>query len=249
MHTPLVLALLLLILASTTWGQVRVTPDSMAQVYYATRARVTIFFEPDSTLPFAHLKRREEVRLLQREGPWWLIQRRDGTRGYVREGTLSNVWLKIIKSEHMLYVYEGLKLTERFPIDLGYNFLEDKLHRSNPENPREWRTPEGVFFICAKNPRSIFYRALLLNYPTSEDARRGLRDSLITEATYRAIVRAEERFQAPPMDTPLGGFIEIHGAGSGMRKDWTRGCIALKNVHIDRLWPLVSVGTPVLILR
>jgi len=49
------------------------------------------------------------------------------------------------------------------------------------------------------------------------------------------------------MNTELGGYIEIHGDGTGERNNWTQGCIAIANGELDRLWDLVTVGTPVLI--
>ena len=49
------------------------------------------------------------------------------------------------------------------------------------------------------------------------------------------------------MNTRLGGLIEIHGSGSGRQRAWTRGCVALRNVHMDELWEIVGVGTPVVI--
>ena len=37
----------------------------------------------------------------------------------------------------------------------------------------------------------------------------------------------------PPQRTPLGGEILIHGGGSA--SDWTLGCVAMDNAHIDAL--------------
>ena len=45
----------------------------------------------------------------------------------------------------------------------------------------------------------------------------------------------------------IGGAIEIHGHG-GRAIDWTSGCVALKNEHMDRLYAGVAVGTPVTIV-
>ena len=44
-----------------------------------------------------------------------------------------------------------------------------------------------------------------------------------------------------------GNLIEIHGEG-GRAKDWTRGCVAVSNEHMDRLFQRVRVGTPVTIV-
>jgi L,D-peptidoglycan transpeptidase YkuD (ErfK/YbiS/YcfS/YnhG family) len=49
------------------------------------------------------------------------------------------------------------------------------------------------------------------------------------------------------MNTPLGGWIEIHGEGTGASTNWTQGCVAVENRVMNELWTQVSVGTPVLI--
>ena len=112
-----------------------------------------------------------------------------------------------------------------------------------------YRIPEGTFYITRKNPDSQYYRAFVVSYPNGEHAARGLRDGLISQAQHDAIVRAEQTFSSPPMGTRLGGLIEIHGQGSGRQHAWTRGCVALRNVHMDDLRDLVHVGTPVVIER
>ena len=132
-------------------------------------------------------------------------------------------------------------------LDLGYNFFADKERRGNLADPDHWRTPEGQFFVANKNPHSQFYKAFVLNYPNAEDAERGLEDGLITQAQYDAIVQAEQSVTMPLMNTELGGYIEIHGNGTGNRNNWTQGCIAIADAEMDRLWNLIVVGTPVLI--
>jgi hypothetical protein len=64
--------------------------------------------------------------------------------------------------------------------------------------------------------------------------------------------RALRTNSVPPQNTPLGGFIGIHGIGIGDPKihalfNWTEGCIALTNEQVDELAQWVHVGTPVTI--
>ena len=74
-----------------------------------------------------------------------------------------------------------------------------------------------------------------------------LREGLISQGQYEAIVEANRAFREPPMGTALGGLIELHGQGSGRQRAWTRGCVALRNPHMQELYEMVHVGTPVVI--
>ncbi len=223
-----------------------VLPEA-ADVYYALHEGTTLYTLPDSTRPYVQLGRREPVYVLAQEGHWRRVRTFDGAQGYVFAPALSNVWLYLSKHRQTLYLYRGGERIMKLPADLGANFFADKERRGGIGDPDQWRTPDGVFFIAAKNPRSRFYKALVLNYPNAEDAARGLRQGLISRVQHDAIIRAEQEFRMPPMNTALGGWIEIHGDGTGARSNWTQGCIALSNEHMDVLWRLVEVGTPVLI--
>lgn len=222
--------------------------DSSMDVYYTTDRSVTLYYASDTTRAYVHLKLREPVYVLEdHDNGWKSVRTLDGANGLVRSRSLSNVWIRISKTEQTLFAYQGGKLVAKFATDLGYNFFSDKERRGNLADPDHWRTPEGQFFVAAKNPHSQFYKALVLNYPNAEDAERGLRDELITQEQYDAIVLAERTVSMPLMNTELGGYIEIHGDGTGERNNWTQGCIAIVNSELDLIWDLVAVGTPVLI--
>ncbi|MFN3596382.1 MAG: L,D-transpeptidase family protein [Rubricoccaceae bacterium] len=191
---------------------------------------------------------RDAVRVLGYGGGGWARVQHGDVQGYLPEAALSNVWIRVSKSERMVYVYRGAELYRAYPADVSASD-GDKVRRARIDEPEHHRIPEGVFFITRRHGRSQYYRAFVLNYPNHAHALRGLREGLITEAQYQAIARAEAEFREPPMNTPLGGLIEIHGDGSGRQRAWTRGCVALRNVHMDELWEFVEVGTPVLIER
>lgn len=216
-------------------------------LYYVVDEETMAFARPDSSDLYLQLRVREPVYLLGRQGRWAEVRTRDGAEAYVSAGALSNVWLRVSKRERTLYAYRGTELIASYPVDLGYNGFSDKERRGGIRSRDHWRTPEGSFFIARKNPRSAFYKALVLNYPAAEDARRGLKQGLISEEEFDAIVAAEAESRMPPMNTALGGWIEIHGRGTGARSDWTQGCIAVHDEHIDALWRWVRVGTPVLV--
>lgn len=218
-----------------------------AGLFYAVRSEATIYSRSDTTRPYVSLGLREPVHLLASDSAWAEVRTADGARGLIRTGDISNVWIRISKKSQTLFVYRGDELIRRMPADLGYNFFSDKEKRGSPEDPDHWRTPDGVFYVVRKNPASQFHRAFVLNYPNREDAVRGLHDDLISPSEYRQILRADSLFSMPPMTTALGGWIEIHGDGTGRRANWTQGCIAIENDIIDRLWDVIHVGTPVLI--
>ena len=117
------------------------------------------------------------------------------------------------------------RLQREYPILLG----------AMPRGPKmqagDLRTPEGVYTLDWRNPKSRFYKAMHISYPSPSDRE-----------------RAQEKGVDP------GGMVMIHGEHyePAMRrvlrrnpKDWTEGCIALNNEHIDELWHTVPVGTPI----
>lgn len=107
----------------------------------------------------------------------------------------------------------------------------------NPAGPKrkakDFRTPEGLYHIEARNPNSKFHRALRVSYPNAEDVAR-----------------------ARAMGVPTGGDIMVHGLPNGQGEvgmyhrsyDWTNGCVAVTDEEIDEMWETVPVGTPIRIL-
>jgi murein L,D-transpeptidase YafK len=152
---------------------------------------------------------------------------------------LADARIVVQKSARRLTLYAGGERVRVYAAALGFEPSGDK------EKQGDGRTPEGTFYVCMKNERSRFYLSLGLSYPNSEDAERGLRDKLITQAQHDRILRAIEQKGKPPWDTPLGGEIFIHGGGTA--NDWTSGCVALANENIKELFDAVPLGTMVVI--
>lgn len=221
--------------------------DESLPVYYVVNKTATVFRSADSSRPYLELNRREPVYLIEENGSWSRIRTRDGAEGYLEKDAISNVWIRVSKQKQEVYVYRGSDLLARFPADFGFNAFANKERRGSYSTPDHWRTPEGSFYVVGKNARSKYYKAFVLNYPTAEDAQRGYREGLISAREREAIVRAERNAEMPPMNTALGGWIEIHGNGTGNRDNWTQGCVAIRNHHIDLMWSVVDVGTPVFI--
>lgn len=245
MRTLLVLILLVLVGARPT--DPVVAPDEPAPLYYVTKPEATVYTKPGDGREYLQLRLREQVYLVEEEGGWARVRTMDGAEGYLLRGHLSNVWIRISKKSQTLYVYRGSALIEKLPVDLGYNYFADKERRGSMSRRDHWRTPEGQFYVVSRNARSQYYKAFVLNYPTADDAEDGLKRGFISRSEYAAIVKAERESAVPPMNTALGGWIEIHGNGTGARSNWTQGCIALTDKDMDRLWKWVELGAPVLI--
>lgn len=132
------------------------------------------------------------------------------------------------KLAHVCMAYRGGQLQTQYPIELGPRWLGQK--RRNGDGA----TPEGRYFITKKkeNAETRYYKALEINYPNDED---------------RLRFAAAQNDGTIPRSAHPGGLIEIHGEG-GKGADWTAGCVALQNPHIDEIYALANIGTPVTIV-
>jgi murein L,D-transpeptidase YafK len=160
--------------------------------------------------------------------------------------------LLIEKRARRLYVLSPEGTQASYEVRLGKNSDADK------EMEGDYATPLGDFYVCAKNPRSKYFLSLCLSYPNAEDAARGRASGLIGDAEYAQIMEALAQGKIPPQHTRLGGEIYIHGHAEAahpagrdpverdpVERDWTRGCIAVDNVAMRKLYDLAVVGTPV----
>lgn len=129
--------------------------------------------------------------------------------------------LQVFKAKRRLYVISGQEVIKTYRIALG----------GNTEGPKQWegdgRTPEGPYMIDFRNANSAFHLSLRISYPNANDV-----------ATAKAMGRKP------------GGDIFIHGGGGGailpwFRRDWTAGCIAVKDHEIEEIFAMVQVGTPI----
>jgi murein L,D-transpeptidase YafK len=128
------------------------------------------------------------------------------------------------KKARKLILFRDGKPARTYLVALGGNPLGDKLRAGDR------RTPEGLFYIDARQPNSKYHLALHISYP---------------DAAHRA------RSQA--IGAEPGGDIMIHGLPNGLGKagathrlnDWTNGCVALTDEEIEQIWSVVPIGTPV----
>lgn len=132
------------------------------------------------------------------------------------------------KLRRRLSVYEGGRLLASFPAELGANGLRPKQHAGDRA------TPEGRYRVVQKKQGAAtkYYKALLINYPNEQDRMRYFQARKQGKIPWRA---------------GIGSLIEIHGDG-GEGRDWTDGCIALRNGDMDKVFAWTQVGTPVTIV-
>ncbi len=127
------------------------------------------------------------------------------------------------KSSRSLQLIRNGETFANYRIALGFAPNGHKLRDS------DGRTPEGVYWIDRRNPRSAFHLSLGISYPNAAD-----------------IARARALGFDP------GGNIFIHGepnSGEYARgTDWTAGCIAVTNPEIEEIWATVPNGTRITLL-
>ena len=73
----------------------------------------------------------------------------------------------------------------------------------------------------------------------------------MTRGETEAVWEADRAGQCPPWTTALGGGIGLHGGGvrnATGRIDWTAGCMALSQAHIEELFEVLRIGDRVEIL-
>ena len=126
------------------------------------------------------------------------------------------------KSDRRLTLYARGKAIGQYRVALG-DVPEGHKRASGDE-----RTPEGLYAIDRRNPRSDFYLSVGISYPNASDIA-----------------------QAAAAGLDPGGDIFIHGQPNGypghIAEDWTDGCIAVSNREIYEIWHRVPTGTPVAI--
>ena len=128
------------------------------------------------------------------------------------------------KSLRRLTIFTGGLPARTYDVALG------KKPDGRKERAGDFRTPEGLYFIDARNPVSQFHRGLHVSYPNADDLARARAAGVST-----------------------GGDIMIHGLPNGQGKvggrhrafDWTNGCVAVTDQEIEEIWESVPVGTPV----
>ncbi len=155
----------------------------------------------------------------------------------------------ISKKKNELIVQRDEQLIKKYHIASGKGGIGTKQRRGDN------KTPIGVYRVSEFRQSDRFHYFIQLDYPSLIDAWYGYKNQTIDANDFKRITSAHKNKQNPPQDTPLGGFIGIHGLGQTTPKkldihqtfDWTNGCIALKNEEVTDLRQFIQVGTQIII--
>jgi murein L,D-transpeptidase YafK len=121
------------------------------------------------------------------------------------------------KGERKLYLLHNEQILKQYQFDLGFAPVGDKKIEG------DGKTPEGTYLINRRNPNSAFHLSIGISYPNTQD-----------------------RADAAALGKTPGGEIFIHGQPNLKRakgRDWTAGCIAVKDNEIEQIYAMVDDGT------
>ena len=124
----------------------------------------------------------------------------------------------VMKSERKVYLLHDDQVLSAHEVDLGFS------PQGHKRAERDGRTPEGRYRVDRRNPESRYHLSIGIDYPRPRD-----------------VARARALGVSP------GGDIFIHGTPRefSAARDWTAGCMAVPNEEMERIYAMVSDGTPV----
>lgn len=129
--------------------------------------------------------------------------------------------VQVHKEDRKMYLLHNGKVLKSYNVALGFA----------PEGHKQFegdgKTPEGVYYISHKNPKSTYHLSLGVSYPNDQD---------------REFAKAAGK-------SP-GGDIFIHGGPNEKvsRRDWTWGCVSVTDREMEVIYSMVQPGTPIIIL-
>ncbi len=149
-------------------------------------------------------------------------------------GPIGAVYILIDKSDYELSIYDSEGWYATYPVVFGNNSLADKKMQGDRN------TPEGTFKISAKRIHDKWHRFLNLDYPNKE--------------SWEKFNKRKQKGEIPA-SAKIGGGIGIHGTWPhedfqiDRYRNWTLGCISMKNEDVEELYKFITDGTKVIIRR
>ncbi len=145
-------------------------------------------------------------------------------------GPVGTVSIVIDKTDYELNVYDDKGWYATYPVVFGNNSLSDKKMQGDRN------TPEGSFSISAKRVHEKWCRFMLIDYPNA--------------ASREKFNQRKQRGEIPA-NAAIGGGIGIHGTWPhddlliDRYKNWTEGCISMKNEDVTELYKYTNAGAKV----
>lgn len=133
-------------------------------------------------------------------------------------------YVLVDKSDRKLYLFKAGRVLREVDVSLG-------LVPTGPKQREgDFRTPEGKYFLDARNVDSDFFLSIHVSYPDESD-----------------------RVRARAQGIDPGGQIMIHGLPNELKHDlrryldtdWTDGCIAVSNSDMVDIWLMTRESTPI----
>jgi len=153
---------------------------------------------------------------------------------YTRTFTKTTRYLVCDKSDYSLTLFDDNGWLVKYPVVFGKDDLGDKLYEGDR------RTPEGTFTIINKRVHEKWSRYMGIDYPTAESY---------------AKFNQRKANGTIPKTARIGGSIGIHGTwpredyAVDQYKNWTLGCISMKNEDVKELFAMLPVGTKLVIQK
>lgn len=126
------------------------------------------------------------------------------------------------KSTSKMYLFQNGEVLREYDVAFGFNPVGHKRQEG------DMRTPEGRYLIDFKNYNSQFYKSLNISYPNDQD---------LARAAARG-VSAGDDIVIHGMPNEIGNYL-----GEIKPRNWTQGCIAVRNHEMDELFDLIEVDT------
>lgn len=146
---------------------------------------------------------------------------------------LSDIQVKVYKSEYKLEVWNDQKELRSYKVVLGENPEGQKFMEGDK------KTPEGSFKIRNLYPHAKWSKFIWFDYPNEQ--------SVLNHEQAKAD-------KIIPQSATIGGEVGIHGVPKGKDSwiengtNWTLGCVYLTNEDINDLYDVLQKGTEITIL-
>lgn len=162
------------------------------------------------------------------------ISNRSVTKRSFSTGPTGNIYIIVDKSDYELQVYDDEGWYATYPVVFGSRSLDDKMIEGDR------KTPEGTFHVLDKRTHAKWHKIMMLDYPNKESW-----EKFKKRKAQGLIAR----------NAKIGGGIGIHGTWPNDNfmvddyRNWTQGCVSLRNDDMDEIFSFIVPGTRVTIRK